>query len=187
MQVKSVSASIEDGNHCVSFIASHWLQFSIDGGDICECPPTHKGRHCQLSASLEHHCNLECTNGGGCQIGPREATKAEMEVDLGLEANDLENYQHCQCPIDWIGRHCQKETVACGTSHCYHGSKCVSQKDTNGGDIFNCDCSAAANVTHSFAGTHCEIGTTSFCSKTHNANGQHFCLNGGTCSTSGNG
>ena len=69
---------------------------------------------------------------------------------------------------------------ACGDHHCFNGGTCV----TVGGESY-CDCTTATNNEQSFAGRFCQYEAGVFCEKNQDADGQAFCVNGGTCNTDG--
>lgn len=158
-------------------ICTHDVYSSQDMGEICDCPPEWTGYHCEIKSTIvqEKTCSLDCTNGGTCIFGlPRDR-------DTNDAIENKADFQHCACPEGWAGARCEKPYTQCGSSSkCYYGAICL--EDTT------CDCATATNETHSFAGMQCEQSTsTDFCSTDMSLNGKHFCLNGGSCSTEGNG
>jgi len=135
------------------------------------------GPHCEFKAGSVPPCDLQCKNGGHCELGITDPIQVHDLVHM-MEENS--GYKRCNCPDGFGGHLCDVEKVPCGSHHCFNGGTCLS-RDVNGSTMYHCDCTSAVNDEHSYAGRFCQYQSTTFCTKGQDANGQLFCVNGGTC------
>ena len=151
----------------------------------CECIDGFEGPHCEFkSGNTPAVCHLACRNDGTCKIGAPTWQHYYRNTGGGGWTNPLD-LQHCACPAGYTGLLCELKGTPCGDSHCHHGGKCVQTTQDDGSTQFNCDCTNAKNSAGdvAYAGQYCEHEATSLCSKSpsEDNNGNHFCVNGGTC------
>lgn len=171
------------------------LFFSDDGqftAEGCKCPSELTGEHCELEKDPDLVCDRKCLYGGECAFGYRNKTQPESILDPDDEdINDYGNYQHCRCPEGYSGGYCEIAHDECTVEDddervlCFHGGTCVAPTYENGLDGPGCDCSTAKNLTHSFSGLYCETPSTEFCPPSPSGEGDHFCVNNGTCTELG--
>jgi len=170
-------------DHCQSTPGS----FCVNGGECdlsypekgnqCICEPGFVGEHCEFKQGSVPICDLECQNGGYCQLGINEPDQTH---DLTHLFKNVEGYKTCVCPQGYGGSLCEIKKSDCGSHHCYHGGTCIT-REIEGVTQFHCDCTSAHSDDKSYAGRFCQFEATSFCSKSEDQNGQLFCVNGGTC------
>lgn len=112
---------------------------------------------------------------------------AESVLDSSLNETFNEDFEHCVCPIGYVGLRCEHKLDICpgGQHACLNGGACRSALK-NGVLDFGCDCVGAASDNHRYAGEFCEMESTDFCT----IDGQMplggpaiiaFCTNGGIC------
>lgn len=141
----------------------------------CNCPHGFEGVHCEFaSGTAPATCSLECFSGGVCQLG---AKSFELVINEWVPRDQM---QYCLCPPNTQGQYCEQEVQKCGTGHCLNGGQCVMVNNSQ-----YCDCSTAVTATSLYAGKFCENPASVICSAKNEANGHHFCVNGGTCISGG--
>ena len=126
-----------------------------DEYQYCDCPAGYAGENCQYK-SYQTSCNLNCQNGGGCEI---------------ISDGDGNYYyeEFCTCPPNWTGKECQ---VPC---ECRNGGNCFYSDDYDGGGgggddylYIRCDC------PYGYTGNECQFGIS--CDYLN-------CQNGGICTS----
>lgn len=147
--------------------------FAQDPESPCDCPPGLTGPHCEFEEGIVPQCELDCYNGGRCQVGIKYPDETIFESNRDL--------QYCICPEGYYGRTCEVEGKQCGAAHCFNGGSCVKIEQKDGTVTDHCDCTDAGDDEVSFAGRFCQSPSTVFCSKFEDYNGKHFCVNGGQC------
>jgi EGF-like domain len=149
----------------------------------CDCPDGYAGPHCEFAAnSVPATCRLGCRNGGTCKIGSPSWQHYYRTTGGGGWTNPLD-LEHCKCPDGYTGLLCEIKGTPCGDNYCHHGGTCRRIQQSNNSTQFSCDCTTAVNSKGevAYAGTFCEQEATTFCSANQDQNGNHFCVNGGTC------
>lgn len=139
-------------------------------------------------------CNLECFNMGVCRKGAKDLSVLKkfgiMPNNRALLDQYNDDFEHCVCPSGYAGLQCEFKVDVCpGGNHvCLNGGSCTAQMGTENTDTmgFGCDCREAQTTETRFAGTFCEMESTSFCTvtgeKTIQGKGlDAFCTNGGGC------
>lgn len=154
----------------------------------CLCSSKYTGPHCEFRTGREpSDCTKHCF-WGTCQNG---AKSFEIAMNDYATPDDL---QYCLCPPTASGEYCEREAQPCADgSHCLNGGTCVtvtttttaaagrsSDNSLEGAEAY-CDCTTAYTGPEAFEGVHCEHKVTTFCSDEVDANGHHWCTNGGTC------
>lgn len=148
-------------------------KFQDDPEFPCDCPESLTGPHCEFEKGIVPECELDCFNGGTCQIGIKYPDETIFRSNRDL--------QYCICPEGFYGKRCEVQGKRCGKSHCLNGGSCVKIEQENGRITDHCDCSTAGDDTTAFAGRFCQSASTVFCSKFSGHDGKHFCVNGGEC------
>lgn len=143
----------------------------------CECLDGYRGPHCEFEDGSVPRCDLECEHDGECQLGIKDYDTALYTEFWKTDGG----YMHCTCEQGYFGDRCEVEGEPCGTAHCFNGASCLETINIAGDTTYACDCRTAFNAEGSFAGDYCQAESTSFCTKTANANGHLFCTNGGAC------
>jgi len=158
----------------------------------CLCPSGYHGLSCSYYTGTDDsspvksnsECDLQCSGRGTCAYGIKDLSYLDQATGAKhLNVSSNEDYKHCVCKNGFTGIQCEHEVAQCGgdTDHfCLHGSQCV--QDEENGHHF-CDCStSSSNVSHAFAGKHCEFPATTICS--NQTDGLMYCVNEGVCSES---
>jgi len=182
-----------NGGHCVTEAV-----FLADGTKAME-------EHCDCSKAFDATSNYA---GPYCQYKSTSLCFAELEDSVEetfcTHNGTCQKDGSCNCPTGWTGQYCELKTLefsvsddnkeslveaeACGDTICYNGGKCVSsgQRQSNGDLVVHnyCDCTAAFDEKHLYAGESCEFPSTQVCSSpqdTKGLEGSSFCVNHGTC------
>jgi len=191
--------------------------FCVNGGkcqesDVCDCELPWKGNRCEFPVDAKdphrYHsesssnrandydplteCHLKCMNGGVCVQGAKDlgAVRDSIKDIAHLNQKYAEDqFAHCACTSGWIGLTCENKVEVCGDNQhlCFHGSKCVSDTNTDRG--YSCDCSQANDTVgnngevRTFAGDACQYTDVDICTigKEYLGQPQYFCVNGGSC------
>lgn len=143
----------------------------------CVCEVGFEGPHCEYrSAAGVPDCELDCQNGGKCQIGDKNYPPNQLYKEFWKTHDDN---RYCTCPPGFFGLYCEIEGEKCGDEHCFNGGTCVTKQNPDGTTRNYCDCTTAHNQDKSYAGRYCEAESTAFCTKMADHNGHQFCVNGG--------
>ena len=169
--------------------------------DFCDCAPAVDDDHLYAGSSCQYKSTSFCThptqglslegtrfcvNGGTC--------KQSGDATVGFE-------QGCDCSPGWTGFSCEfpqdeaqdvdvvVDHEACGDNVCLNGGTCVTTRitveDGTSSNVQYCDCSAAHDENHLFAGPNCEYPSSTLCANPDpdaaNLLGTPFCVNGGIC------
>jgi hypothetical protein len=145
-------------------------------------------------------CKLECANQGVCRKGAKDIStlakwgilnRRNLQESLmdssTIEATFNEDFEHCVCPIGYVGLQCEHRLDICpgGEHACLNGGECrTSLKD--GHISFVCDCTNAKSDSHRYAGEFCEMESNDFCTidglmPIGGPATLAFCTNGGLC------
>ena len=157
-------------------------QLSLDSP--CQCGTDYEGPHCEFDKGSVPPCSLECENGGTCKLGIRKDVPGEDAFLYNLWKNHS-NYQYCECPKGTFGERCEVKSSRCGEHHCFHGGECTQTRQPDGDYLSHCDCSRAGTRETTFVGQFCQYESKMFCDESLLADGQDFCLNGGSCTDLG--
>jgi len=134
-------------------------------------------------------CTLQCANDGACVLGDAQSSVLDTfgvhpdHADPGAFdhlKDEIGDNQHCDCGPFFTGNDCSVEVESCAeTNHkCFHGGDCVVSMTEDTAEImYICDCRNAIEKNISWVGKYCEYPSVEPC----DANGSHFCVNGGTC------
>lgn len=144
----------------------------------CNCPSGHRGPHCEFDTGYVPECDLQCENGGECNLGIKDYDTAIHNQFWALHDG---SFQYCDCPEGFFGHTCEVAGEPCGEDTCFNGAHCIETVHSDNQVDFTCDCSTANTEETSYAGEFCENEASTFCSKGDDQNGQLFCTNGGTC------
>ena len=124
-------------------------------------------------------CETICDNNGTCREGAKDFGILDdvNGVDHLFNETSNENFEHCVCPEDYTGLHCEFLVEVCpnGTHFCFYGSECVAD-----GDDWQCDCNASEVLA---AGPYCQHLATNTCTSEPGA--VPFCVNDGVCQSKG--
>ena len=140
----------------------------------CLCPDGFTGRRCEfqsdqvLACSHDENSGLICENGGICAIGLRNATTTESTILAELSFDPNYGFWHCQCPVGFVGRHCEVAENRCGdgdddddSTVCLHGASCVEEWTGTNTVQHTCDCSTIPTESHvEYKGPSCQYKTT---------------------------
>ncbi|XP_062818515.1 protein jagged-1b [Anolis carolinensis] len=128
---------------------------NLIGGYFCDCLDGWKGPNCNIR---ENACQVQCRNGGTCQVeGGRPRcfcqkgyTGAECETQVGTcEGNpclhggrclEMENRTfQCSCPLGFSGSRCEISGDLCSPNPCPKGASCLAGEGT-----YLCSCPEGA-------------------------------------------
>mmetsp|Transcript_11103 Transcript_11103/g.31962 ORF Transcript_11103/g.31962 Transcript_11103/m.31962 type:complete len:343 (-) Transcript_11103:34-1062(-) len=137
----------------------------------CDCQPGHRGPHCEFDTGYVPECDLECQNGGTCNLGIKNYDTAIQDEFWALHDG---TFQYCTCPDGWFGHQCEIQGEKCGEKICYNGAGCLQTEHSDGQMKFTCDCSKANTDHKSYSGEYCENEASSYCTKGDNQNGNLF-------------
>ena len=120
------------------------------------------------SIPLDEICNLDCQNGGSCEI-----------ITMAINHHNVIP-KICVCPPGYGGLSCQITTSICisylnQNRYCRNAAPCVIHGGHN-----ECDCTAAHDIS-AFGGIECEYPATEYCTDDSSISRSSFCTNGGSC------
>lgn len=175
-EVEIIECDEEEGSFCAN--RGECRPGFEDAPHPCSCGEGYRGNHCEFDLGFVPDCDLDCENGGACNLGIKDYDTA---VYNAFWATHDGNFQFCECPEGYFGNECQVEGEKCGDSHCFNGAACLQTLDSDGKTTYQCDCRAANDNEKSYGGEYCQAESTTFCTKNPDHNGHLFCVNGGTC------
>lgn len=190
----------ETDNFCTNFGTCNDPEGKSDFSSVlCNCLPGFIGTHCDIVSEVRYPFSsdaaivfqsscpitheLECLNGGICELGPTNYGIFQPELPESLSLPSM-NGMHCKCPSGYTGALCEIEVELCGETNdyaCFHGSVCTpfDPSDPNG---YECICQGFhMQFQTPAAGKACQYLLTESCELDNPLSDRAYCTNNGEC------